>query len=464
MNRAGMRCLPLLLVLVAPAALAQGIMEPLGLQGLEQHEVVSVQARGMGSVYAALPGSAESVMLNPASLVGVERVSVAASGVWNARGWAETQHWNPNRYYAGLSLYFADPEDYTTEPLANPDWTHDQQSFQLASVSVVLPLQVGDRALVLGATLHQVAQLGDYDRNDNVLDPYIGQFRPQPVERPRPGEEIEVTWSAFERERSGHLRGVGAALGYELSPNLHVGLRIERAWGEATDRQHLARRGIFLLRESAHDYTHEAVQGSATWEGTASFGSWRSTLGLRWQYSVLSLGLAWQFPSTVTHRYHYNRSGDLLGEVGVRSNGFDDVTVPARMTAGVALRPVPSVLLTFDYVRQDFSALEGSSTAVDWGLVQGIGLGLEWQIRSTSAVRIGFRNDPQPFRITGSGLLDETARGDAYSAGLSQDLRAITLHVSYEFQRLRYHDRWESNVDYNKINKHNLLFGAAYTF
>lgn len=462
-----LRRLPVLVALLCADVLyGQGVMQPLNLQGLERQEVVSVRARGMGSVFAALPGSAESVTLNPASLASVSRPALTAGGLWQARNWAETQHWNPNRYYAGLSLYFSDLEDYHTEPLKNPDWTHRHGAFQLASLGGVMPLRLADRDLAVGAMAHQVAYLGDYDRNNNVLDPYIGQFRPEPVPRPKPGEEIEVQWSSFVRERTGHLRALTGAVGVALTRTVHVGVRVSRVQGTAADMQENRARGVFLLREDAHDYSHEPAQGTVTWDGTSKVSSWRSALGLRLQYSALALGVTWQFPFTLTREYSYRITGLApdAGDWDPMPAGTNEITVPARIVVGAALQPVPSVLLAVDYVRQDFAALKTRDAAPDWGLVHGIGLGIEWALRPWSTVRAGFRRDPQPFRITGSGLLDETAVGDAFSIGFGQMIREVTLQVSYEFQRLHYHDRWESNVDYNRINQHNVLFGAAYSF
>lgn len=463
-----LRRFPILLVLIAPLAYGQGVMQPLTIQGLERQESATVRARGMGTVSAAQPGSAESVLLNPAGLASLPRPALSASGLWLSRDWAETQHWNPNRYYAGLSLFFSDPEDYRSEPLSEPDWTHKQDAFRLATVGGAIPVSLAGKSIGLGVMLHHVAQLDDFDRNDNVLDPYIGQFRPDPIERPKPGEEITVRWSAFERQRTGHLRAISTAVGFELVGSLHVGVRISRSWGSSTDRQHVRDIGVFSLREDAHDYSHEVVSGHRTWEGSSDFGGWSGALGIRWQYQVLTAGIIYQLRTTITQTY--DRNIDLQasdsGEMGLILAGEDEITLPARIVAGIALRPASSIVLAADYFWQDYEALDISSTGrtaiPDWGRTRGVGLGLEWQVHSGSFVRAGFRRDPQPFRIEGFGLLGQTATGDAFSAGLGTSIFAVTLDIAYEFQRLRYQDRWESNVDYNRIRKHNVLFGVTY--
>ncbi len=464
------RRFPLLLLFVAPLSYGQGVMQPLSVQGVEPQESVTVRARGMGSAVTALSGSIESVILNPAGLASLSRPTLSTSGAWFQQDWAETQHWNPNRYYAGMSLFFADPDEYRSKPLSAPDWTHSQGTFRLATVGGAIPLRLGDRALTVGVKLHQTAQLSDYDRNDNVLDPYIGQFRPDPIERPKPGEEIVVRWSAFERERTGYMQAVSTAAGLELSEKFHVGLRISRTWGSSTDRQEIRETGVFFLREDAHDYDHEPANGAVLWNGSSEYSSWGGVLGLQWQYDVITVGITYQFPSSLRRNFRntgQSRSAD--GDVrSLTQVGVDKVRLPARIRAGVALRPIPDVTLAADYSWQNFTDLKvtgsGVTTAPDWGMVQGIGLGGEWNFLGDTFLRAGFRRDPQPFRIEGFGLVGRTATGDAFSAGFGTSVSVLTLDIAYEFQRLRYQDRWESNVDYNRVRKHNVLFGVSYTF
>ncbi len=445
-------------------------MQPLTIHGLEQQQASAVRARGMGAVFAAMPGTVESTVLNPASLASLQRTALTANASWLKADWAETQHWNPNRYYAGLSLYFSDPDDYRSEPLSRPDWTFDQSQFRLAAIGGAIPISIGDRKLAIGVMAHQTGQLGSFDRNDNVLEPYIGQFRPDPVERPRPGEEIEVRWSAFERERTGVMRAMSVALAMEASQRFHVGLRLSRSWGNSTDRQSVRDIGMFYLREDAHDYSYEPVPGMNSWSGSSDFSGWNAALGFRWEHPVLSLGLMYELPHDV--KQTFRRTGMVQAAASANA-GFTvvargDVRMPSRITAGVLLRPSSRISLVADYFRQNYEALSARSIGLggvpDWGLARGVGLGAEWQPIAETWIRAGVRRDPQPFRIEGFGLIGQTATGDAVSFGVGRRFGQVMLDMAYEFQRLRYEDRWESNVDYNRIRRHNLLLGASYIF
>lgn len=465
-----LRPLPLLLLLLAPAAQGQGVMQPLTIHGVEQQHASAVRARGMGAVFAAMQGSAESTVLNPASLASLARPVLSASATWLRTDWAETQHWNPNRYYAGLSLFFSDPDDYRSEPLSRPDWTFDQRLFQLAAVGGALPFGVAGRKLAVGIMAHQRAHLGSFDRNDNVLEPYIGRFRPDPVERPRPGEEIEVRWSAFERERTGTMRALSVALAMEASERFHIGLRLSRTSGSSADRQTVQDVGMFFLREDAHDYSYEPTPGMTSWSGSSDFSGWNTALGLRWEHPVLSLGMMYELPHSVKQRFR--RTG-MVQAAASGNSGFTvvaagDIRMPSRVTAGVLLRPSSRIALAADYFRQNYESLSvrsiGPDRAPDWGLARGVGLGAEWQLLDETWLRAGVRRDPQPFRIEGFGLVGQTATGDALSLGLGRRLGQVMLDAAYEFRRLRYEDRWESNVDYNRIRRHNFLLGASYVF
>ncbi len=465
-----MRSIPFWLacVLFAPTVQGQGVMEPLTIHGMDQFENAAVRARGMGGAYAAASGSAESALLNPAALATLGRASVVVSGQRSSRKWAETQHWNPNRYYAGMSLYFADPDDYRSEPLSLPDWEHAQNDISLSTVGAAIPFVLTGRSAGFGITLHQVANMGSFDRNDNVLDPYIGQFRPSPIARPQPGQEIIVNWSSFERERSGTLHAVTAAAGIQLSPRLHAGLRVSRSSGSSNDQQRLQTNGRFILREDAHDYDYEALSGHRNWSGAADYTGWSYGVGVRWTHNVLNVGFVYQAPSTVTQKF--TRAGTVAdqndGKTSFSSAGSSLVRLPARIVLGVMVQPAESIRIAADYAHQNYESLEVSGATQDglpdWGLTRGVNIGMEWQPLGGVHIRTGLRRDPQAFRVEGFGLVGKPAAGDAYSAGVSLELPVITLDVAYELQRLRYQDRWGSNVDYNQIRQHVVQVGATY--
>ena len=477
----------LLNLLLVPAVQAQGVMQPLAIQGIQQQDPAAVRTRALGGAFTASGGaSPEALLLNPAGLSEMSRPALAVAGLWQSRKWAETQHWNPNRYYAGISLYFSDPETYQSDALSSPDWTHAQDALYPAFAGGVLPFSVGGRNGAVGVAWHLVADLSDYDRNDNVLDPYIGQFRPVPVDRPNPGEEIDVAWSSFERQREGAIRALSPVVAMQLLPDVHVGLRLSWWNGSSDDIQRQRSRGQFLLREDAHDYSFAAANGSIEWNGSSEYSGWTAAGGLRWSKEVMGLGVVYQLPVRLTRSIRYE--GVLIDRNGQASSHTvqeeEEITLPFQFTAGASFRPATTLMLTLDYfihhyeamevqtpagsglLRQETSASAGTltDTRLDWEPARGVRLGLEWELRAQWFVRAGFRQDPQPFQIEGFGLLGQTARGNAFSGGLGFPAGPVALDLTYDLQRLLYQDRWESNVDYNRIRKHNLLFGATYRF
>ena len=477
----------LLNLLLIPAVQAQGVMQPLTIQGIQQQDPVAVRARAMGGAFAASGhGNPDAMLLNPAGLTSIARPTLSVAGLWQSRNWAETQHWNPNRYYAGISLYFFSPETYRSDALSVPDWSHTQDAFYPAFAGGAFPFSLGNRTVTLGIAWHLVADLSDYDRNDNVLDPYIGQFRPVPVDRPKPGEEIEVTWSSFERQREGTIRALSPVVAIQVLPHVHLGLRFSYWKGASDDIQHHNSRGQFLLREDAHDYSFAALNGSVRWDGVSEYSGWTAAGGLRWEKDMLGLGVLYQLPIRLTRSVSYD--GVHVDRDGRISNHTvqedEEITLPFQFTAGAAFQPAATLMLTVDYFIHHYEELEIQAPAgsglfrqnpltdigilsgarLDWGPVRGVRLGLEWEVRESWFVRAGFRQDPQPFRIEGFGLLGQTARGNAFSTGFGFPIGPATFDLAYDLQRLFYQDRWESNVDYNRIRKHNLLFGATYRF
>ncbi len=477
----------LLNLLLVPAVQAQGVMQPLAIQGIQQQDPSATRARAMGGAFAASGGNnPEAMLLNPAGLADMARPALSVAGLWQSRNWAETQHWNPNRYYAGISLYFSDPATYRSDALSEPDWSHAQSAFYPAFAGGAFPFSLGDRAVTVGVAWRLVADLSDYDRNDNVLAPYIGQFRPVPVDRPNPGEEIDVAWSSFERRREGAIRALSPAVAMQILPHVHLGFRFSWWNGSSDDIQRHSSRGHFLLREDAHDYSFTALDGSIEWNGSSDYSGWTAAGGVHWKTDVLGLGAVYQLPIRLTRSVRYEGAYvDLDGNASRHTlEEEEEITLPFKFTAGASFRPAPTLMLTVDYFIRHYEELEVRTPAgeellrrdspadpetlsylrLDWGPVRGTRIGLEWEIRNHWFVRAGFRQDPQPFRIEGFGLLGQTARGNAFSAGLGLPIGPALFDLAYDFQRLLYQDRWESNVDYNRIRKHNLLFGATYRF
>lgn len=450
-------------------AQAQGIAQPLTIQGLDQTYVAGVRARAMGGAVTARAGDEEALFWNPAGLAGVERLTVSASGAAQATGWAESQRWNPNRYYAGLSLYFQNPEAYAYEPFERPDWTNTARVFRPGHAAVVLPFALGGRPAAVAAAAHQVVDLTDYDRNDNVLDPYIGNFRPEPVPRPTPSDSVTAIWSGFERERTGALYALTAGGAAEVLPRLRVGVRLSYWTGSSDDRERRYNRGRFVFFETAHLFDAYDLSGSTTWTGTSEYTAFTGALGLHLTQDAFTLGLTIQAPTTVTR--DWTRDVDVVDPAGARSrrseSGRDEVTLPVAVTVGGMLRPSASLALAADYQYQNFEAMDvdaaGSAEVFPaWYAAHGVRLGLEWRATRRIAVRAGYREDPRPFRIEGAGIVEETARGSVYSAGLGFDGAAFRFDLTYEYHYLLYFDRWESNVNHARTVTHRLLAGVTW--
>ena len=189
---------------------------------------------------------------------------------------------------------------------------------------------------------------------------------------------------------------------------------------------------------------------------------------MQWQYDMVTVGVTYQFASNLSRKFT-NTGREQTQENGARNHtqvGEHQVEIPARIGTGIVLRPIPSIVLAADYFWQNFSDLKVLGSAMnsgpDWGMVQGIGLGAEWNLHGATFLRAGFRRDPQPFQIEGFGLVGQTATGDAFSVGFGTSISILTLDLAYEFQNLHYQDRWESNVDYNRVRKHSVLVGVTY--
>ncbi len=132
-----------LLGLTAIPAVGQGLRQPLNIQGLAQSSITGSRARALGGATSTLSGDIAAMFANPAGLANVGQIGFSV-GVGTARTeFVEAQRWNPNRYYASLSLNFQNEAEYANDPLDSPDWELSESATRINHAAGVMPLELG---------------------------------------------------------------------------------------------------------------------------------------------------------------------------------------------------------------------------------------------------------------------------------------------------------------------------------
>lgn len=458
-------------------ATAQGIAQPLTIHGIDQAYLPGARARAMGGAFTAVSDDATAMLWNPSGLAQVGGLSVSAGAAARFTTWDEYQRWIPNRFYGGSSLYFKNPESYPEDPFENPDWSFSNDEVRLGHVAAAYPFSLAGRTVAFGLAYHQAVDLTAYDRNDNVVDPYIGTLRPGPIRRPvNPADSVDAVWSSFDRLREGAIYAISPAIAVEVFNGLRVGGRMSIWNGSSDDRESHDYRGIFTFRESAHDFSFRDSVAAMSWAGTSDYSGWSASLGLQFERQYFTIGLLMELPSEVTREWEREIvSTDPAGTSTRRDEtGEETMTLPHRITFGATVRPSTSLGISFDYSRQDLSELELDRAggivgpAPAWIAQEGIRLGVEWSATDWLDLRGGYREDARPFAEVGSAFVNEEgaeierARGSILSGGVGLGWQNVRVDATYEFHSLDYVDRWESNANHARERSHVVVFGISY--
>lgn len=456
-----------MLFFVGSEVMGQGVSQPLTIQGINQEYLVGARGRAMGGAFTAIADDATAMFWNPAGMVDLSSLNVSVGFVQNNKEWAESQRWSPNRYYGGSSLFFQNESAYGLDPFDDPDWTYDINSTSLGHVAVVLPLN----RIAVGLAYHHAVDLDDYDRNDNVLSPNIGTLRPEPLARPvNPEDTVRTTWSSYSRGREGTIHAFTPAVSIRLLQNISLGVSASYWTGSSDDREAHTTLGGFEFRSSAHDYNFVEQSGSSSWVGSSDYEALSAQIGVKIAQPFFTIGAVVNLPTKLTRTW--SRSLSTVDGTGQTSNaaleGEDEITLPAAITMGVTLRPSDRMNLAVAYKLQDYDQMEVTSASADlmpaWKATNGLRLGLEWNPKDWLALRAGFREDPRPFEVEGSGLIGETAKGNIFSGGFGVSWNSLSVDAVYEFHQLVYFDRWESNVNQARERSNTFMLTTSWSF
>ncbi len=264
-----------ILALVPSSLFGQGAAVPLSLQGLDQRNSMDVRSRGMGGAIIASGTRASVLFANPAGLTNIQGFEFRAAATHSAVSQEQRQEWFPNRLWTGLSLLMEDkwcnikaPTDTNGNPIADPyeqlqkpfdnigpNWSRKFNHTLPLSIALAMPAKIGDIDFVFGIGGSRALDLDHYFQNNNVTDPLLGQYRPQPIPEPTPRDTLRVRWFQFIRERTGQIWGVTPAVGVSFS-SISLGASATYYNGTSDDVEQRHDRGFLTLlynRFRVHD-------------------------------------------------------------------------------------------------------------------------------------------------------------------------------------------------------------------
>jgi len=456
---------------VVEPALAQGLTQPLNIQGLERPFFLSSRSRGMGGTATSSAGDASAIFSNPAGLSAVQSLEFRAGASFTNTTLEQKGEWIPDRRYAGLSIMFEN--DFTgikdsalQKPFDDilPGWEQTSSSSKPTMIAGAMPLEIGGMHAALALGLFQAADLDYYYQNNNVLDPNIGAFRPEPILAPQLGDTIGVQWFQSVSERSGTLYGITPGLSLEVSPGISLGVAATITTGQSEDVEARIDRGYLRIATSSSGsgnvFFVDPILNRISAVTTSEYSGVSFNLGALWRQEYFSIGLSVRPPFTTTRDWNRTVLADTTGRsTTLNESGSDELRYPIQYSVGMTIHATEAWDISIDYRAESNSSVTyatSDSSFHPWVGGPAFRFGAEYRVSNWLSLRGGYREEVQTFSSEGSGLLTEPVRGSTLSFGAGLTPGTFGIELAYEIGTLSYQDMWISNVNTNTRTTHRL--------
>ncbi len=472
----------LCLIINTVPILAQDAGNPLRIQGLDQFSLTGTRARGMGGSVLATGGDANAIFSNPALLTKVKSLNVQVGGSTVLSGYSQRQEWHPNEYFAELSLVIEgtilNVIDTLPQRLAraydriSPDWKENKDRVAPVNVAVSLPFDLFDTKWNISAGMTEAISLDNYFRNNNVLDPNLGQYRPYPIVRPRVGDSLKVQWYQFSRERTGSVMQYAFGGAVDLMENVTLGLSAALYNGTSDDLQKRTDRGLFILKTNGSSgfnvMRNDSIYHHVTTKGTSDYSGMNGTAAFSYHNETFTASAVVVTPLEITREWKQTVQNDTASSSTiVTKSGKDKISVPLQYSFGLSIRPSGKVLIGLDYSIRSYAETKYSAADTSfnsWLNSSVLRAGIEYTPVKWIALRAGYRENVMTFAPTGAAILNDPVRGAVYTLGLGVKVSSVKIDVAYEYGVTEFVDVWESNLNYNSLKTHTLLFELGYEF
>jgi len=151
-------------------------------------------------------------------------------------------------------------------------------------------------------------------------------------------------------------------------------------------------------------------------------------------------------------------------------SGRDNVKFPLAFAVGFVLTPTDKWTFAFDYEIRNLANAEWTTqttgtVARPWvNKSANWRLGAEYRVSEMLALRGGYHEDLQSFAPDGSAIVDKPASGEIFSLGAGINVGSVLLNFAYEYSVLKYQDVYQSNINYNARQQHQVMVECAYRF
>lgn len=471
----------------------------LSFQGTDFVNRNGVRATAMGGAFTSMSGELDAFFWNPAGLTGLPGFQATANFSSGERTWRESQDYRPNRQVVTLSfildgLYMPNPEfngwidneaffeDSTyivNEPLLGADgyseeaadWQKQLDNSGLNNIAAALPFNFSGKEFTVSAGYTRQQNIFNYDRNQTHLTPTIAWdgYGDLPDRVTAADDSVRITWSDYERQRTGPLRTISAALSFALNEQVSFGLSYNRLSGETEEFQSLNRIGNIDLVQGIQIYKFSYDTLNVQTAGVSDFSASNLNLGTIVKFGKLSLGANFTPGYTITRDWNSTTTTATADSVGTESaSGSDKLKVPFSYAVGFNLNPHERFRIAFDiehrpYSKSEFTLNREDETLRSWADQTSFRVGMEVKPLSNLSLLAGYRNIPQVFIPDGAADNENGPENEFYTIGASLGISFFRLDAAYEFGSMKYYDVYFSNTNFAYEKSNNLLLGITLT-
>ena len=482
---------------------AQPSVGPLNVQGLDQFVTTGARARAMGGASIAGSNDVTALFANPAALSQLTALEIRVGGFLENNLRKQDQSWIPSKDVPSMSALFegltgyikalgsgsspvTNPWDNVQRPYDNigPNWNKTSSRTRPLTLAAALPMTVEDVKVTPAIGISQVIDLDNYLQNNNSMTPYVGQQRPF-LQWSKSVDTIHINWYQFVRSREGSVYGITPGLSVTLLSGLTIGGSVAFLSGSSDDLEQRVERGhlnVAVSNGKAQEFLLDTVYYYQTKSGTSSYSGTLLTFGLLYQQPRYSIGITVRPTTNISRTWDWNVTSvdttsrpfpvriDSLRARRTHESGTDNVKFPLAFAVGFVLTPSDKWTFAFDYEIRNLANAEWTTKtsgtvsrpwvnkSANWRL------GAEYRVSDMLALRGGYHEDLQSFAPDGSAIVDKPASGEIFSLGAGITVGSILMNFAYEYSVLRYHDIYQSNINYNTRQQHQLMVECAYRF
>jgi opacity protein-like surface antigen len=466
------------------ATSAQGLDDPLTIQGIDHTTLHSAASRGSGGITIGIQNDVSLMFTNPAALRSLEGLQVSVGGLQRSEQSAQSQQYAPLKYYPNFSLvmegltgYIPDPDtsfggsnpgDTVQRPYDGipPGWSRSHTRSIPVQAMVAVPLTVGELPVTIGFGVVEYANLRHYYQNNNVLSPAIGSERPVPIALPpnNPDSSVTVQWYQYLRSRVGSIRGYGAAIAVSLTDRISLGLSDMILSGSSDDYEERMWRGRFTFYYNYFRLDPANTRTSTT--ATSDYTGNELNFSGIYRGRHVSIGFSVKPPTTITRKFTQQVHVAPGPGPAVPPGGTEKVKLPWRGTMGLSLSLLDNLTLGLEYELRSFASAvyvgtEGNESR-PWLSSSLFHVGAVFQPASWLILRGGIRGQAEVFEPSGNPIVGDPVTYSVYSAGAGIFFDGFRLNVTYEYSSMNYQDIWQTNVNLNTLTHHDVIADLAY--